>query len=77
MADFARLTSKALPIWVDARRQSDFTLFSPALEKIIAMCRQQADYLGYTDHPYDALLDIYEEGLTTAEVTEALCRPQA
>ena len=70
VADFARLTSKALPIWVDARRQSDFTLFSPALEKIIAMCRQQADYLGYTDHPYDALLDIYEEGLTTAEVTE-------
>jgi carboxypeptidase Taq len=70
VADFARLTSKALPIWVDARRQSDFTLFSPALEKIIAMCRQQADYLGYTDHPYDALLDIYEEDLTTAEVTE-------
>jgi len=70
VADFARLTSETLPIWVNARRQSDFTLFSPALEKIIAMCRQQADYLGYTDHPYDALLDIYEEGLTTAEVTE-------
>jgi carboxypeptidase Taq len=70
VADFARLTSESLPVWVNARRQSDFTLFSPALEKIIAMCRQQADYLGYTDHPYDALLDIYEEDLTTAEVTE-------
>ena len=68
VADFARLTSGALPVWVNARQQSDFGFFRPVLEKILAMCRQQADYLGYPDHPYDALLDIYEEGLTTAEV---------
>jgi carboxypeptidase Taq len=69
VTDFARLTSEALPVWVSARQQSDFGIFHPVLEKIIAMCRQQADYLGYEDHPYDALLDLYEEGLTTQEVT--------
>jgi carboxypeptidase Taq len=69
VTDFARLTSEALPVWVSARQQSDFGIFQPVLEKIIAMCRQQADYLGYADHPYDALLDLYEEGLTTQEVT--------
>jgi carboxypeptidase Taq len=69
VVDFARLTSEALPVWVSARQQSDFKIFQQTLEKIIVMCRQQADYLGYTDHPYDALLDIYEEGLTTEEVT--------
>ena len=69
VTDFARITSESLPVWVSARQQSDFGIFQPVLEKIIAMCRQQADYLGYTDHPYDALLDLYEEGLTTQEVT--------
>jgi carboxypeptidase Taq len=32
------------------------------------MCRQKADFLGYADHPYDALLDLYEEGLTTKDL---------
>jgi carboxypeptidase Taq len=65
VADFSRLTSEALPVWVYARKKNDFKLFQPLLERVITMCRQQADFLGYVDHPYDALLDLYEEGLTT------------
>lgn len=68
VADFSRLTSQALPVWVKARRQSDFRVFQPVLEKIVRMCRQKAAYLGYGAEPYDALLDLYEEGLVTAEV---------
>ncbi len=65
VADFARLTSESLPVWVNARKQNNFQQFLPVLERVITMCRQQADFLGYDDHPYDALLDLYEEGLTT------------
>jgi len=65
VADFSRLTSEALPVWVEARKKNDFRLFQPLLERVITMCRQKADFLGYADHPYDALLDLYEEGLTT------------
>jgi len=65
VADFARLTSESLPVWVNARKQNNFQQFLPVLERLITMCRQQADFLGYDDHPYDALLDLYEEGLTT------------
>lgn len=64
VTDFARLTAEALPVWVKARKQNDFRYFFPDLEKIITMTRQQAAFLGYDDHPYDALLDLYEEGLT-------------
>jgi carboxypeptidase Taq len=64
VADFSRLTSEALPVWVEARKKNDFGLFQPLLERIIGMCRQKADFLGYAGHPYDALLDLYEEGLT-------------
>ena len=43
-------------------------MFLPLLEKIITMCRQKADFLGYAEHPYDAHLDLYEEGLTTRDL---------
>ena len=70
VADFARLTSEALPVWVTARKQNDFNHFLPLLEKVISMCRQKADFLGYEHHPYDALLDLYEEGLTSNDLDE-------
>ena len=70
VADFARLTSESLPAWVTARKQADFKVFLPYLRKIASMSRQKTDYLGYEDHPYDALLDLYEEGLTSTGLTE-------
>ncbi|MDH3392359.1 MAG: carboxypeptidase M32, partial [Desulfobulbaceae bacterium] len=70
VADFARLTSEALPAWVDSRKLNNFSKFLPLLEKIIAMCRQKADFLGYQEHPYDALLDLHEEGLTAGDLDE-------
>jgi len=68
VADFAKLTSEALPVWIKARRQNDFGLFLPLLERVITMCRQKTDFLGFNDHPYDALLDLYEEGLTVNDL---------
>jgi carboxypeptidase Taq len=68
VADFSRLTSRAMTVWTHARRQSDFRLFAPLLKEIVEKSRQKADYLGYAGEPYDALLDLHEEGLTTARV---------
>jgi carboxypeptidase Taq len=65
VADFAYLTSESLPAWISAQKQDDFKMFSPFLDKIVSMSRQKADYLGYEEHPYDALLDLYEEELTS------------
>jgi carboxypeptidase Taq len=59
-----RTVAKAFQDWKEARAKSDFSIFMPTLEKIVELQRRKADYLGYEDHPYDALLDIYEEGLT-------------
>lgn len=68
VADFAELTALALRAWVEARRQNDFSLFAGPLGDIVQMSRQKADYLGYAQHPYDALLDLHEEGLCTSMV---------
>jgi carboxypeptidase Taq len=77
VAEFSRLTSQAQMAWLKAREQSDFAIFQPLLERLVVMARQQAEYLGYKNHPYDALLDLYEEGLTTCQVEEMFAELQA
>jgi len=62
----ARLGTLARRYWVEARQASDFALFRPWLEKIVALMRRYADAIGYDQHPYDALLEEYEPGETTA-----------
>ena len=65
--EFARVTSEAHVAWKNAKEQNNFSIFAPFLEKIIELTRRKAEFLGYEKHPYDALLDEYEEGLTTEE----------
>lgn len=69
--DFTRTTSKANHVWAEARKKSDFKLFQPHLEKIVELCRQKADYIGFTTERYDALLDEFEPGAKVAEVEKA------
>src|SRR3954471_11164635 len=66
--ELARVTTQAQGVWTEARQASDFARFRPFLEKIVALKQQEAAAVGYTDHPYDALLDEFEPGATTVEV---------
>src|SRR5262245_56787883 len=68
--ELARVTTRAPPAWQEARQASDFAAFRPWLEKIVALKRQEAQAIGYQGAPYDALLDEYEPGATTAEITK-------
>ncbi len=68
VGELARLTARGQHIWEQARAQNDYQLFAPYLEKIIAMKRQEAEYHGYQDEPYDALLEDYEMGVTTRQI---------
>lgn len=67
--EMAVATSKAQPAWVEARGKQDFSLFKPHLERIITLTRDTIEHLGYKEHPYDPLIDRYEPGMTTAEVS--------
>lgn len=59
-------SSECFNAWIDSRRQNDFNIFAPSLDKMIALKRQQAEMYGYKAHPYDALIDDYEPGATVA-----------
>jgi len=64
--EFARHCSKSIVTWTEAREKNDFSIFRDDLAKMIEMSRELAGYLGYEENPYDALLDLYESGLTIA-----------
>ena len=54
--------------WREAREKSDFMMYEPHLEKMIEIKKQIAEKIGYEEHPYDALLDSFEEELTVDEL---------
>jgi carboxypeptidase Taq len=66
--EYSVLTGQANDAWEEAREKNDFGRFLPFLEKIVAFKRKFAEIYGYEDHPYDALLDEFEPGLTVKKL---------
>ncbi|MGL4848470.1 MAG: carboxypeptidase M32, partial [Clostridium sp.] len=54
--------------WEEAKEKKDFEIFKPHLEKMVEFQKRFADYYGYKEKRYDALLDQYEDGLTVREL---------
>ncbi len=67
----AALRTVAQAAWIEARAKSDFSIFAPHLTRTIGLSRSYADCIGWTRHPYDAMVSIYEPG-ETAESLRAL-----
>jgi len=65
---FARETTIGQSVWEKAKSASDFSIFQPNLEKLVALRREYADFFKPWDHVYDPLLDDFEPGMKTAEV---------
>lgn len=63
-----RESSLAQQAWTEARAKSDYQRFLPHLRTMVALKREEADYLGYAHSPYDALLDTYEPGATVSQL---------
>lgn len=56
--------------WFKAKAENDFKSFAPHLQKLVALQREiagaKAEKMGVT--PYDALLDMYQPGMTSEKV---------
>lgn len=68
VAQVAHATGIAIPAWAQARAEKDWSRFEPHLQKMLDLKIQEAEYFGYSDRPYDSLLDSYEPGMKTAQV---------
>jgi carboxypeptidase Taq len=67
--ELMRVTTLARDVWVEARRAANFSPFRPWLEAIVRLKREEAQAVGYATVAYDALLDEYEPGETTAHLS--------
>jgi carboxypeptidase Taq len=66
--DLARTTAVAQRAWSEARKVAEFGRFRPYLERIVELKRAEAECVGYDGEPYDALIEDYEPGITSAIV---------
>lgn len=63
----SKVTSDAYVFWKTAKPKGDFPALRPHLEEIFEIEREVAHLVGTTQEPYDGLLDMFEEGSTTAD----------
>jgi len=68
VAEMAKAAALAQEAWVQARAESNYPHFQPHLRKIVDLNIQMAEALGYKDRLYDALLDLFEPEMKTAQV---------
>ncbi len=78
--ELARVTSMAQQEWAGARLRADFAHFRPWLEQVLHLKRCEAESLSVDNQSYDSLLEEYEPGARSGDLTvlfEALRRTLA
>jgi carboxypeptidase Taq len=81
-SDFVRKMSetvtKSFHTWIQARKENAFAVFEKPLDELIQLKKQEADMLGYEQHPYNALMNDYDKGLTVGIVDKVFAdlKPQ-
>ena len=64
----SELISQAYMAWVQAREQEKASHFLKVFSSLLDMKREEAELRGYNDHPYDALLNLYDKGLSVKDL---------
>ena len=73
--DLAHLKTSAHAAWAAARAANDFAGYAPLLSRMIAMQREIGQALGA--NPYDALIGLYEPGMTQVRLAQLFAELKA
>lgn len=68
VARISRTSALARDKWVEARAESNFSIFAPYLAQIVELMIEKAQALGFDECIYDALVDDFEPGLKTKQI---------
>lgn len=66
--ELAELGSRGHHVWAKAREENKYSDFAPVLEQLIELKKQWAHHIQPDQPPYNVLMDVYERGLTMAQV---------
>ena len=72
--EIAHANGVGVAAWDKAKVTSDFELLRPYLERQIELKRRYVEYFPDAGEPYDALLDQYDEGITTKRTADVFAR---
>ncbi|MFX1285947.1 MAG: carboxypeptidase M32 [Promethearchaeota archaeon] len=67
--ELAKQKPVAIDAWKRAKKEAKFKLFQPELDMTIELTKKKAHYLDPDKEPFDALVDEFEPGLTSAQYT--------
>jgi len=68
VGEIAVRKATAQEAWIAAKANNDFARFAPELETMVRLNQELASAIGYTDHPYDAMVLQFEPGMTAARL---------
>jgi carboxypeptidase Taq len=71
-AEISRAAALGQAAWQEARAAADFSRFRDALERQIELRHRYVECFTGFEHPYDALLDDFEPGMTTVTLRALL-----
>jgi carboxypeptidase Taq len=62
--DLSKVTALAQHAWQEAKEKKDYAIFLPHLKSVVALTQKKAQELGFQQHPYNALVNEFEPGMT-------------
>ncbi|MFX0123864.1 MAG: carboxypeptidase M32 [Candidatus Hodarchaeota archaeon] len=65
----AKHTPISIDKWKRAKKESNYLLFKPALDKMIELIKEKANHIDPNKEPFDALVEEYEPGMSSAYYT--------
>jgi carboxypeptidase Taq len=68
----SKVTTDAYQTWRKAKQDNNYSLLAPYYKEVFEIARETAECLTYKNHPYDALINLYEEDSTFAEAESTL-----
>jgi len=69
-AKIAAQSAKTIQIWKEAKKEKNYLLYKPELNKILELTKKRAHFINPNLEPFDVLLDEFEPGMTSSRITE-------
>ena len=66
--EYTEFLHKSTIVWEDAKKNNDYNVFKPYLEKVIELTKKYYSYINFNGDLYDVMLNEYEAGLTSHDI---------
>lgn len=70
----AQAVARANTAWEKAREAADFRIFAPHLQELLDLKMEYVSFFAPAAHPYDVLLDRFDEGMTCSALDRLFSR---